>query len=130
MGFGVLLACVAWLAVHNERSRHLDLALSSRSQLQELSQSNTQQRLQFESEISDLNEQLSNATDQLSNLSSTLQKTRLQVNPNHDGLLQQARNEAAQQTRQRQTGTNETAFAAFTDPENARARANESMPKL
>ena len=130
MGFGVLLACVAWLAVHNERSRHPDLALSSRSQLQELSQSNTQQRLQFESEISDLNEQLSNATDQLSNLSSTLQKTRLQVNPNHDGLLQQARNEAAQQTRQRQTGTNETAFAAFTDPENARARANESMPKL
>ena len=131
LGFGVLLACVVWLAVQNQSlQQHLDLALSYQSQLQELSQSNAQQRLQFESEISDLNEQLSNATDQLSNLSSTLQKTRLQVNPNHDGLLQQARNEAAQQTRQRQTGTNETAFAAFTDPENARARANESMPKL
>ena len=80
LGFGVLLACVVWLAVQNQSlQQHLDLALSYQSQLQELSQSNAQQRLQFESEISDLNEQLSNATDQLSNLSSTLQKTRLQV---------------------------------------------------
>jgi hypothetical protein len=131
LGFGVLLACVVWLAVQNQSlQQHLDLALSYQSQLQELSQSNAQQRLQYESEIGDLNQQLSSATYQLSNLSSTLQKTRLQVDPNYDDLLQQARDEVAQQTNQRQPGTNGTAFAAFTDPENARARANDSMPKL
>jgi hypothetical protein len=131
LGFGVLLAWVVWLAVQNQSlQQHLDLALSYQSQLQKLSQSNAQQRLQFENEISDLNEQLSSATYQFSNLSSTLQKTRLQVDPNYDDLLQQARDEVAQQTRQRQAGTNGTAFAAFTDPENARARANDSMPKL
>ena len=131
LGFGVLLAWVVWLAVQNQSlQQHLDLALSYQSQLQELSKSNAQQRLQFVSEISDLNEQLSSATYQLSNLSSTLQKTRLQVDPNYDALLQQARDEVAQQTSQRQPSTNSTAFASFTDPENARARANDSMPKL
>jgi hypothetical protein len=131
LGFGVLLACAVWLAVQNQSlQQHLDLALSYQSQLQELSKSNAQQRLQFVSEISDLNEQLSSATYQLSNLSSTLQKTRLQVDPNYDALLQQARDEVAQQTSQRQPSTNSTAFASFTDPENARARANDSMPKL
>ena len=131
LGFGVLLACAVWLAVQNQSlQQHLDLALSYQSQLQELSESNAQQRLQFVSEISDLNEQLSSATYQLSNLSSTLQKTRLQVDPNYDALLQQARDEVAQQTSQRQPSTNSTAFASFTDPENARARANDSMPKL
>jgi hypothetical protein len=131
LGFGVLLACAVWLAAQNQSlQQHLDLALSYQSQLQELSQRNAQQRLQFESEISDLNEQLSSATYKLSNLSGTPEKTRLQVDPNYDALLQQARDEVAQQTNQRQPGTNGTAFAAFTDPENARARANESMPKL
>jgi hypothetical protein len=131
LGFGVLLACAVWLAAQNQSlQQYLDLALSYQSQLQELSQSNAQQRLQFESEISDLNGQLSSATYQLSNLSSTLEKTRLQVDPNYDALLQQARDEVAQQTNQRQPGTNGTAFATFTDPDNARARANESMPKL
>jgi hypothetical protein len=131
LGFGVLLACAVWLAAQNQSlQQHLDLALSYQSQLQELSQRNAQQRLQFESEISDLNEQLSSATYKLSNLSGTLEKTRLQVDPNYDALLQQARDEVAQQTNQRQPGTNGTAFAAFTDPDNARARANESMPKL
>ena len=131
LGFGVLLACAVWLAAQNQSlQQHLDLALSYQSQLQELSQRNAQQRLQFESEISDLNEQLSSATYKLSNLSGTLEKTRLKVDPNYDALLQQARDEVAQQTNQRQPGTNGTAFAAFTDPENARARANESMPKL
>ena len=131
LGFGVLLACAVWLAAQNQSlQQYLDLALSYQSQLQELSQSNAQQRLQFESEISDLNGQLSSATYQLSNLSSTLEKTRLQVDPNYDALLQQARDEVAQQTNQRQPGINGTAFATFTDPDNARARANESMPKL
>jgi len=131
LGFGVLLACAVWLAAQNQSlQQHLDLALSYQSQLQELSQRNAQQRLQFESEIGDLNEQLSSATYKLSNLSGTLEKTRLQVDPNYDALLQQARDEVAQQTNQRQPGTNGTAFAAFTDPDNARARANESMPKL
>ena len=131
LGFGVLLACAVWLAAQNQSlQQHLDLALNYQSQLQELSQSNAQPRLQFESEISDLNGQLSSATYQLSNLSSTLEKTRLQVDPNYDALLQRARDEVAQQTNQRQSGTNGTAFAAFTDPDNARARANESMPKL
>ena len=131
LGFGVFLACAVWLAAQNQSlQQHLDLALNYQSQLQELSQSNAQPRLQFESEISDLNGQLSSATYQLSNLSSTLEKTRLQVDPNYGALLQQARDEVAQQTNQRQLGTNGTAFAAFTDPDYARARANESMPKL
>jgi hypothetical protein len=131
IGFGVLLVCVVWLAVQNQRLReHLDLALSYQSQLHELSVSNAQQRLQFKSELSDLNEQLSSATYQVSYLSSTLQKTLLQVDPNYDALMQQARDEVAQQTSQRQQGSSGTAFASFTDPDNARARSNESMPKL
>ena len=131
LGFGVLLACTVWLTAKNQSlQQHLDLALSYQSQLQELAQRNAQQRLQFESEISDLNEQLYSATYQLSNLSGTLVKTRLQVDPDYDALLQRARDEVAQQTNQRQPGTNGTAFAAFTDPKNARAQANESMPKL
>ena len=131
LGFGVLLLSVVWLVVQNQRlQQHLDLALSYQSQLQELYESNAQQRLQFEKEISDLNHQLSNATSQLSNTSSTLQKTRLQVDPDYEALLQQARDEVAQQTSQRRPGTAGTAFASFTDPGNARARANESMPKL
>ena len=65
LGFGVLLACAVWLAAQNQSlQQYLDLALSYQSQLQELSQSNAQQRLQFESEISDLNGQLSSATYQ------------------------------------------------------------------
>jgi hypothetical protein len=55
---------------------------------------------------------------------------RLQVDPNYDALLQQARDEVAQQASQRRPSTTETAFASFTDTENARARANEIMPKL
>ena len=131
LGFGVLLVCAVWLTVKNQSlQQHLDLALSCQSQLQELSQSNARQRLQFESEIGVLNEQLSSATYQLSNLLSRLKKTRLQVDPDYDALLQLARDEVAQQTNQRQPGTNGKAFAEFTDPENARARANENVPKL
>ena len=55
---------------------------------------------------------------------------RLQVDPNYDALLQQARDEVAQQASQRRPSTTGTAFSSFTDTENARARANESMPKL
>ncbi|PCI79419.1 MAG: hypothetical protein COB20_04690 [SAR86 cluster bacterium] len=130
LGFGVLLASVVWLAIQNQRSQHLDLAMTDQRQLQELYESNAQQRLQFESEISDLKEQLASAAYQLTNLSSTLQETRLQVDPNYAALLQQARDEVAQQTRQRRPSTAGTAFDSFTDPENARARANESMPRL
>ena len=96
LGFGVLLACTVWLTAKNQSlQQHLDLALSCQSQLQELFQSNARQRLQFESEISDLNEQPYSATYQLSNLSGTLVKTRLQVDPDYDALLQQARDEVA-----------------------------------
>ena len=55
---------------------------------------------------------------------------RLQVDPNYDALLQQARDEVAQQASQRRPSTTGTAFSSFTDTENARARANEIMPKL
>ena len=55
---------------------------------------------------------------------------RLQVDPNYDALPQQARDEVAQQASQRRPSTTETAFSSFTDTENARARANEIMPKL
>jgi len=55
---------------------------------------------------------------------------RLQVDPNYDALPQQARDEVAQQASQRRPSTTGTAFSSFTDTENARARANEIMPKL
>ena len=131
LGFGVLLVSIVGLAVQNQRlQQKLDLAMSYQSQLQDILETNAEQHLQSENEITDLNQQISSAAYQLSNLSRTLQETRLQVDPNYDALLQQARDEVAQQTRQRRPSTTETAFASFTNPENARALANESMPKL
>ena len=88
LGFGVLIVSIVGLAVQNQRSQHLDLAMSYQSQLQDSLDTNAEQRLQFENEIAGLNQQLSSAAYQLSNLSRTLQETRLQVDPNYDALLQ------------------------------------------
>lgn len=131
LGFAALLASVVWLLVQNQRiQQQLDLAMSYQRQLQELSESNVEQRLQFEDEVANLNQRLSSTAFQLSNLSNTLQETRLQVDPNYDTLLQQARNEVAQQTRRRRPDAGGSPFASFSDPENALALANDSIPRL
>ena len=131
LGFGVLIASVVWLIFQNQLlQRHLDLAMIYQSQLQEISEKNTELRPQFETEIADLKQQLSSSAYQLSNLSRTLRETHLRVDSNYDSLVQQAPDEVAQQIKQRPPGAARTAFATFTHPENAYARANESIPKL
>lgn len=58
------------------------------------------------------------------------QEVPLLVGSNYAAPLLQVRDEVSQQTRQRRPGTAGTAFASFTDPEKAYARANESIPKF
>ena len=131
LGFAVLLASVVWLAVQNQRlQQQLDLATYYQRQLQELTASNAEQRLQFEEATADLNQQLFSSAYQLSNLSNTLQETRLQVDPNYADLLQQARAEVVGQAGQNRASASGTAFASFTDPDNAAALANENIPRL
>ncbi len=127
----ILLLSTAWLSVENRQLRQrIDVITSYQSQLQENSEKNTRERLQFEEEIVKLNRQLTSAAYQLNGLSNTLQETRLRVDPDYAALLQRARDEVAAQSRPRQTRASGTAFAAFTDPANASALANASMPRL
>ena len=127
----LLLLGIAWLTVENRQLRqHVDLAMSYPSQLQALSEKSALERLQSEDQIADLNRQLASAAYQLSGLSTTLQETRLQVDPDYTALLQQARDEVAAQSRQSQAPTSGTSFAVFANPANASALANESIPKL
>ena len=127
----VLLVGSIWVGNENQKLRQqFALAESYQSQLQALLDSNAQQRLQYESQIDALNQQLASSAYQLSNLSATLQETRLAVDPNYEALLQQAREEVAAQSRQRGGTPSRTAFSAFSDPDNALAMANESMPRM
>lgn len=105
LGVGVLLACVVWLLAQNRR-------------------------LQFDDDIADLNQQLSGSAYPLNSLSNTLQEPRLQVGPSNAALSQQAPDEVSPQPRQSRASANAAAFDSFTDPENARELANESIPRL
>lgn len=128
---GVLLAGVVWLGIENRQLREqLEVAMSYQTQLQASSESNAQQRLQFEGQIAALNRQLASSALQLSNLSATLQEARLAVDPNYETLLQQARDEVAAQSRQQAGTAGRSPFSAFSDPANALAMANESMPRM
>ncbi|MEX0964506.1 MAG: hypothetical protein WDZ52_10765 [Pseudohongiellaceae bacterium] len=127
----VLLATIAWLVNANKNlQQQLELTMGFQNQLQQLSVRNAQQRLQFEQQINDLNRQLASSAIQLSNLSNSLQETRLQVDPDYEALLQQARDEAASQYRALSAGSGRTAFSAFSDPDNALAMANQRMPRV
>lgn len=131
VGFGVLLSSVVWLILQNQLCQwQLDLTTIYQSQLQEISKKNTEMQPPFDSEIADLKQQLFSSAYQLSKVSRTLRETHLQVDSNYEALLQQAQDEVPQQTEQRSPSPAKTAFAAFTHPENAYARANKSIPKL
>jgi hypothetical protein len=68
-----------------------------RAQLLEQTEINAQQRLQFEAQIGLLQDQLQNSSSQLSGLSSALSDARDRIDPNYTELLEQARQEAAEQ---------------------------------
>lgn len=126
----VLLASTLYFALENRQAQQeLAIARQFQSQLQEATENSTLQRLQFEEQIAALNRQLTSSAIQLSNLSNTLQETRLQVDPDYEDLLQQARDEIAAENRQRPARANSGPLAAFTDPSNALALARQSMPR-
>jgi len=127
----LLLASTIYFALENRRAQQeLEIARQFQSQLQEAAENNTRQRLQYEEQIADLNRQLTSSAIQLSNLSNTLQETRLQVDPDYEELLQQARAEVAGQNRQRSARRNTGPLSAFSDPDTALALARERMPRL
>ena len=52
LGFGVLTVSIVGLAVQNQRlQQHLDMTISYQSQLQESSESNAEQRLQYANKV-------------------------------------------------------------------------------
>ncbi len=130
--FGLLLASLGFLVLQNQQTaQQLQSALSYQTQLQQLSEDNARQRLRFEAQIEALNQQLLSSSVQLTNLSNTLQETRLQIDPDYEKLLQQARTEVAQQQTMRQGDSNRgSAFASYSDPSNAKALAMNNMPRL
>lgn len=131
IALGISLAATLWFALQNQNLRkELKLAMDYQNQLQELSQSNAEQRLQFESEINSLNSQLRSSAFQLSNLSSSLQEARLQADPEFEALLEQARQEVAREAPRAAPRRTRSPFSTFSDPDSALALANDNIPRM
>lgn len=104
----------------------LQMTMTFRDQLQDQVETNTRQRLQFESELAALQEQLRNSGYQLSAVNSVLDDAREQINPDYDSLLQQAREEIANEQSQARAQATKP-FAPYSDPATARQWASESI---
>ena len=131
IAMGLLIGGLSFLQMQNTQlNQDLELAMGFQSQLQQQAEENVRQRLEFEKQIQGLQEQILSASIRLSNLSTSLQEARERSNPEYDRLLEQARQEVAQESapiRRRQGGG---PFSPFADPATADARAADSIPKL
>ncbi len=101
-----------------------------RAQLLEQTELNTRQRLEFETQIGLLQEQLLSSSSRLSSLSSALSEARDRIDPDYTELVEQARQEVAQQTAQEPRSPGGGGLAGFSDPATARIRAAENTPNI
>lgn len=128
---GLLLGGFSYLQIQNSNLRQqLELAMSFQDQLQQQSEESARQRLAFESQINELEAQLLNANSQLSGLEAALREAEEQIDPQYEALLEQARQEVARETARPQRAGGSSPFSTLSDPDVARARAADSMPKL
>lgn len=128
---GLLIGGLSYMQIQNsDLQQQLQLAMSFQAQLQQQAEENTLQRLEFEQQIADLQDQLLSTRQQLSGLDAALQQAKDQIDPQYEDLLEQARSEAARETARTRRPAGGSAFSALADPDTARARAADSMPKL
>ncbi|PCJ23700.1 MAG: hypothetical protein COA96_11135 [SAR86 cluster bacterium] len=126
----LLLSAVGYLQSQNmNMQQQLQLTSSFQTQLQLQTEQNTLQRLDLEREITGLQDQLQTLNYQLSNLDVALQTARTQINPQYEDLLQQARLEIAQESPRPPRPSGSSAFETISDPEMARSRAEDNIPK-
>lgn len=128
---GLLIGGLSYMQLQNsDLQQQLQLAMSFQTQLQQQSEQSTLQRLEFERQISDLQDQLLNTRNQVSNLEAALQQAIDQRDPQYEELLQRARIEVAEEpTRTRRPSTG-SPLSTFADPAIARERAADIIPKL
>lgn len=107
----------------------LALAQGYSQQLQEQTELNTRQRLAFEKQLEELQDQLLSTSSQLTSIDAALKEARSQANPEYEALLEKARMEVAQQPQRRRQGS-AGGLGAFFDPDTARSLAADIMPQM
>ena len=106
----------------------LETALGYRQQLQEQSELNIRHRLDFESQLESLKEDLLTSSSQLISLSNELAEAKLQTNPDYEALLAQARREVITANgRLVERGRSSGGFSVFSDPASTRKMAEDRV---
>ena len=102
--------------------QELEIAESYQRQAQEEATMNTQQRLNFDASISELEESLLSMRAQLANLTSALEIAEERADPDYQELLKKARTEVDSESN---TNDQQAAFSMFSNPEVTRKLAEE-----
>lgn len=105
----------------------LQTALAFQQQLQEQTENNTRQRLDFESRLESLTDDLLESSAQISSLTSALAEAQLQANPEYDALLEQARREVAASTGRQVRRGGAGGMSMFSDPAATRKMAEDRI---
>ena len=111
------------LSVSNTKlTQELEIAESYQRRAQEQATLNTQQRLNFEASISELEESLLGMRVQLSDLTTALERAEERAEPDYQELVEKARTEVDSES-----GTNnpQAVFSMFSNPEVTRKLAEE-----
>ena len=102
--------------------QELEIAESYQRQAQDQATLNTQQRLNFQASISELEESLLSMRAQLANLTSALEIAEERADPDYQELLKKARTEVDSESN---TNDQQAAFSMFSNPEVTRKLAEE-----
>ena len=109
-------------ATNTKLTQELEIAESYQRQAQEQASLNSQQRLNFDASISELEESLLSMRTQLSNLTAELEIAEERADPDYQELLEKVRAEVDSESN---TNNRQEAFSMFSNPEVTRKLAEE-----
>ena len=121
---GLAYAAITLQYANSRLEEQLQTAMSYQQQLQEQTELNTRQRLEFEARLVELEDDLLETASQVRSLDSALMEAEQRVNPEYEALLEQARLEvaaAASQQRRAPAGV----FSVFSNPATTRKMAED-----
>ena len=122
---GLSFATLNVYTANTELREQLQTALSYREQLNEQAGEYARQRIEWNARLAELETQLLSTATQLNNLNEALQEAREQVSPDYELLLEQARQEVAQNNPPQRT--REGGMNVLSDPDAAFTVAEASV---
>ena len=122
---GLSFATLNVYTANTELREQLQTALSYREQLNEQAGEYARQRIEWNARLAELETQLLSTATQLNNLNGALQEAREQVSPDYELLLEQARQEVAQNNPPQRT--REGGMNVLSDPDAAFTVAEASV---